>query len=53
MTVSLSLSGTPAKIGTYPVSVTVTDESGRKVTSNELTFKVYGTNEKTGRSSES
>ena len=43
---SLSLSGTPAKIGTYPVSVTVTDESGRKVTSNELTFKVYGTNEK-------
>lgn len=43
---SLSLSGTPAKIGTYPVSVTVTDESGRKVTSNELTFKVYSTNEK-------
>ena len=43
---SLSLSGTPAEIGTYPVSVTVTDESGRTVTSNELTFKVYGTNEK-------
>ena len=43
---SLSLSGTPAEIGTYPVSVTVTDESGRKVTSNELTFKVYSTNEK-------
>ncbi|MDO5817624.1 MAG: hypothetical protein Q4Q26_08420 [Eubacteriales bacterium] len=43
---SLSLSGTPAEIGTYPVSVTVTDESGRKVTSNELTFKVYSTKEK-------
>ena len=43
---SLSLSGTPAEIGTYPVSVTVTDESGRTVTSNELTFKVYSTNEK-------
>ena len=43
---SLSLSGTPAKIGTYPVNVTVTDESGRTVTSNELTFKVYSTNEK-------
>ena len=43
---SLSLSGTPAKIGTYPVSVKVTDESGRTVTSNELTFKVYSTNEK-------
>lgn len=43
---SLSLSGTPAETGTYPVSVTVTDESGRTVTSNELTFKVYSTNEK-------
>lgn len=43
---SLSLSGTPAKTGTYPVSVTVTDESGRTVTSNELTFKVYSTKEK-------
>ena len=43
---SLSLSGTPAEIGTYPVSVTLTDESGRTVTSNELTFKVYSTNEK-------
>ena len=43
---SLSLSGIPAKIGTYPVYVTVTDESGRTVTSNELTFKVYSTNEK-------
>ena len=42
---SLSLSGTPAKIGTYPVNVTVTDESGRTVTSNELTFKVYSTKE--------
>ena len=43
---SLSLSGIPAETGTYPVSVTVTDESGRTVTSNELTFKVYSTNEK-------
>ena len=43
---SLSLSGTPAETGTYPVSVTVTDESGRTVTSNELTFKVYSTKEK-------
>ena len=43
---SLSLSGIPAEPGTYPVSVTVTDESGRTVTSNELTFKVYSTNEK-------
>lgn len=43
---SLSLSGTPAETGIYPVSVTVTDESGRTVTSNELTFKVYSTNEK-------
>ena len=34
------------KIGTYPVNVTVTDESGRTVTSNELTFKVYSTKEK-------
>ena len=43
---SLSLSGIPAEPGTYPVSVTVTDESGRTVTSNELTFKVYSTKEK-------
>ena len=43
---SLALSGTPAEIGAYPVSVTVTDESGRTVTSNELTFKVYSTKEK-------
>lgn len=38
---SLSLSGEPLKAGSYPVSVTVTDESGRTATSNELIFKVY------------
>lgn len=43
---SLSLSGTPKTIGTYPVSVTLTDKSGRTVTSNELTFKVFSTEEK-------
>lgn len=42
---SLTLSGTPKTAGTYPVSVTITDESGRTVTSNELNFKVYGTTE--------
>ena len=38
---SLSLSGEPLKAGSYPISVTVTDESGRTATSNELNFKVY------------
>lgn len=38
---SLSLSGEPLKAGSYPISVTVTDESGRTATSNELIFKVY------------
>ena len=38
---SLSLSGEPTKAGSYPISVTVTDESGRTATSNELIFKVY------------
>lgn len=43
---SLTLSGTPKTPGTYPVSVTVTDESGRTAQSNEIEFKVYGTEEK-------
>ena len=43
---SLTLSGTPKTPGTYPVSVTVTDESGRTAQSNTLDFKVYGTEEK-------
>lgn len=38
---SLTLSGTPAQAGAYPVSVTVTDEQGRTATSNELVFRVY------------
>ena len=42
---SLTLSGTPTTPGTYPVSVTITDESGRTATSNSLDFKVYGTTE--------
>lgn len=43
---SLTLSGIPKTQGTYPVSVTVTDESGRTAQSNSLDFKVYGTEEK-------
>ncbi len=38
---SLTLSGTPAKAGNYPISVTVTDDHGRTAVSNELIFKVY------------
>ena len=43
---SLSLSGVPLKAGSYPISVTVTDESGRTATSNALTFKVFTRTEK-------
>lgn len=43
---SLTLSGTPAVPGEYPVSVTLTDENGRTTTSNELIFKVYSGKEK-------
>lgn len=43
---SLSLSGVPLKAGSYPISVTVTDESGRTATSNTLTFKVFTRTEK-------
>ena len=32
--------------GSYPVSVTVTDQNGRTATSNELAFKVYSRTEK-------
>lgn len=38
---SLTLAGTPSNAGTYPVSVTVTDDQGRTAISNELIFKVY------------
>lgn len=38
---SLTLAGIPQTPGTYPVSVTVTDDQGRTATSNELIFKVY------------
>lgn len=38
---SVTLSGTPKEPGSYPVSVTLTDSSGRSATSNELIFKVY------------
>lgn len=43
---SLSLSGVPDQPGSYPVSVTVTDQNGRTATSNELAFKVYSRTEK-------
>ena len=43
---SLSLSGVPDQPGSYPVSVTVTDQNGRTATSNELVFKVYSRTEK-------
>ena len=49
---SLSLSGVPDKVGTYPVSVTVTDETGRTAVSNELYFKIFARNEKAGGLSE-
>lgn len=43
---SITLSGTPTKIGKYPVTVTVMDAAGHKATSNALYFEVFGTNEK-------
>lgn len=43
---SLSLDGTPKDVGNYLVSVTVTDKSGRTVTSDPLSFKIYSKNEK-------
>lgn len=38
---SLTLSGTPAQAGEYPIWVTLTDDQGRTATSNQLIFKVY------------
>lgn len=38
---SITLAGTPSVKGTYPISVTVTDDQGRTATSNELIFKIY------------
>lgn len=38
---SVTLSGTPAEAGEYPISVTITDDQGRTATSNALIFKVY------------
>lgn len=43
---SLTLSGTPAKEGTYQISVTVTDDQGREATSNSLPFLIYSGSEK-------
>lgn len=42
---TLTLSGTPAKRGTYQISVTVEDSLGRKAVSNALPFLVYGPDE--------
>lgn len=38
---SITLAGTPAVKGTYPISVTVADDQGRTAISNELIFKIY------------
>ena len=38
---SVTLAGTPAKVGTYDISVTITDELGRKATGNALTFRIF------------
>ena len=38
---SVTLSGTPEKKGEYPITVTITDNQGRRATSNALIFKVY------------
>lgn len=38
---SVTLAGTPAKAGTYDISVTITDELGRKATSNALPFLIF------------
>ena len=43
---SLSLDGTPKDVGNYLISFTVTDKSGRTVTSDPLSFKIYSKNEK-------
>lgn len=38
---SVTLSGTPKTVGTYDISVTITDDQGRTASSNALTFRVY------------
>lgn len=38
---ALTLAGTPETKGEYRISVTVTDDQGRRATSNELPFRVY------------
>ncbi len=38
---SVTLAGTPKTVGTYDISVTLTDEDGHTATSNSLTFRVY------------
>ncbi len=38
---SVTLAGTPAKAGVYPISVTVTDDQGHTATSNTLDFHIY------------
>lgn len=43
---SITLSGTPSKIGVYPISVTLADRKGRMVETNTLNFKIYSNNEK-------
>ncbi|MEJ5964779.1 S-layer homology domain-containing protein [Flavonifractor porci] len=43
---ALTLSGTPAMKGEYQISVTITDDQGRKAVSNSLPFLVYSGDEK-------
>ena len=38
---SLTLAGTPANVGTYDISVSITDEDGHTATSNSLPFRVF------------
>lgn len=38
---SITLGGTPNTAGTYPISITLTDNQGRTAESNALVFKVY------------
>lgn len=38
---SVTLAGTPAKAGTYDISVTITDQLGRTASSNTLPFRIY------------
>lgn len=38
---SITLSGTPKNVGSYPISVTITDKQGRTARSNSLNFEVY------------